>query len=263
MSYDYNIQIADSQTGQIIGACDHEISFERYTIDPDDFRTLHYLGNQGLNMRAPINGANNIRIWIRGESISPNDPIYSWSIIRDTNRVDIPTADVFYKILFDRPIRLVIPLIEVTYLTRQPYCMKCNGIGVLSDFKASSSGDFLHITQTNKLAQKALKWILTSNCPFYPTFVCQLKNYIGRKLGIQITETDIQTQVLNALTQMQQVQRAQSTVQSLDPSEIIKDIINVTAVIDPNDPTLVRVSATVSSFSGTSAPLGFTLRMNP
>lgn len=262
MSYDLNVLTQDLQTGKPIGACDHEISFERYTVDPDDFRTLHYVGNPVINQRAPINGADTVQMWVSGELVQSNDAIYGWQLVRDPNRVNTPTADIFYKIVFNSPVRLVIPLIEVSYITRQPYCLKCSGTGFVNDFKPSTSGDFLHVTQTAKLAQKGLKWVLTSVCPFYPTFVCLLKSYIGRKLGIQITETDIQTQVLNALTQMQQVQRAQGTVQTLDPSEILKDIVSVTANIDPNDPTVVRVSAVVSSFSGTSAPLGFTLRMN-
>jgi hypothetical protein len=131
----------------------------------------------------------------------------------------------------------------------------------LNDFKPTSTG-FLHVVQNVKLAQKALKWILTSNCPFYPNFTCALKSYIGQKLGIQLTDTDIQAVVLNALTQMQSVQRAQSTVQSLDPAEILKDIISVNATIDPDDPTTVIVSALCSSYTGATTPLGFTLRVN-
>jgi hypothetical protein len=247
-------------TNAPIGACDHQIRFERYVVNPDDFRTLNYLG-LGMNMRAPINGSNSVQIWIAGEPVQSNDISYGWQVVRDTTRIDIATADIFYKIMFNKPVRLVQPLIEVSYLTRQGFCLKCSALGFLNDLKIGAAGSFQQITQTNKLAQKALKWILTSTCPFYPTFICPLKSYIGRKLGIQITETDLQTQVLNALTQMQQVQRAQGTVQTLDPMEILKDIVNVSAAIDPSDPTTVRINAVVSSYSGTSAPLGFTLRV--
>lgn len=260
MSYDYNVMTLDPFTNIPVGACDHQISFERYVVNPDDFRTLNYLGNPSIAMRAPINGADAVEMWISNEPVQINDPAYGWQIVRDNNR--LLNSDVFYKIVFNNPVRLMLPLIEISYITRQGYCLKCSGTGYVNDVKFGSSGGFLHIYQSNKLAQKALKWILTSTCPFYPTFVCQLKSYIGRKLGIQLTETDIQTQVLNALTQMQQVQQAQATVQTLDPAEILKDIVNVNAIIDPNDPTTVQVSATVSSYAGTTAPLGFTLRMN-
>jgi hypothetical protein len=262
MSYDYNVLTVDPTSSTPVGACDHQISFERYVINQTDFRTLNYAGNygSGIDMRAPINGANFVQMWISQEEVTSDDPTYGWQVVQDTDRIAV-TNDIFYKIVFNHPVRIVLPLIEVSYITRQQYCLKCSALGALNDFKQSSTG-FLQVVQNVKLAQKALKWILTSNCPFYPNFICQLKSYIGQKLGIQLTDTDIQTQVLNALTRMQQVQQAQSTVQSLDPAEILKDIVNVSANIDPNDPTTVRVTALCTSYTGSTTPLGFTLRVN-
>jgi hypothetical protein len=261
VSYDYSV-LAFDPNGNPIGACNHNISFERYVVDMNDFRTLHYLGNPTINMRAPINGFSAVEIWISEQQIKSNDPIYGWQIVIDPNRVDITGQAVFYKILFNKPVRIVLPLIEVSYITTQPYCLKCSGLGTLNDFKPSVSGDLLEVTQTAKLVQKSLKWILSSTCAFYPTFTCAIKNYIGQKIGIQITETDIQTQVLNALSQLQQVQNAQGTVQNLDPGEILKEMLSISVNLDPQDPTAIFVNAVVSSFLGASAPLGFTLRMN-
>ena len=261
MSFDLNV-LVQSPTGQPIGACDHAISFERYIVDARDFRTLHYAANPSINMRAPINGASQVQMWIAERPVKSNDPVYGWQVVADPNRVDVVTSDVFYKMVFNSPVRVILPLIEVSYITRQPYCLKCSGLGIVNDLKPSQSGQFLTAVQTVKLLQKAIKWILASRCAFYPTFTCPIKDYVGRKLGFQITETDIQTQVLNTLASLQQVQRAQATVQNLDPAEILKDISNVTVVLDNNDPTVLQVSATVVSFQGVSTPFGFTLRMN-
>jgi hypothetical protein len=262
MSFDYNILVIDPATETPVGACDHHQWFERYIVNTDDFRTLNYALNPSINQRAPINGTNAVQIWIAEEQIHPADPVYGWQVVVDPNRVDNTTNNTFYKIVFNSPVRLVLPLIEVSYITRQPYCMKCSGLGSLNDFKVGSSGVPQHVTQVTKLAQKALKWVLTSQDPFYPTFVCRIKDYVGRKLGLQITETDVQTEVMNALSRMQQVQQAQGTVQSLDPQEILKDIVSVTATLDPSDPTTLVVSAIISNYSGQTAPLGFTLRTN-
>jgi hypothetical protein len=263
MSYDYNVLQFDPVSKLPIGACDHHQWFERYVVNQDDFRTLNYASMPSINQRAPINGAQSVQMWISGEQVQSSDPTYGWQVVLDPNRVDNTTEDTFYKIVFNRPARLVLPLIEVSYITRQDYCMKCSTTGFLNDLKLGVGADPLaEVTQVTKLAQKALKWILTSRCPFYPTFVCAIKSYIGRKLGVQITDTDIQTAVVNALTTMQKVQQAQSTVQNLDPQEILKDVVNVTAIIDDQDPTIVRVSVTVSNYSGQTAPLGFTLQMN-
>ena len=265
LSFDYNVLVIDPSTQQPIGACDHQQSFERYVVDFNDFRTLHYAGNTALQMRAPINGQAMVRVWISGEEVFSNDSTYGWSISVDPNRVDaVNSEDVFYQIRFNLPVRLVVPLIEVSYLTTRGYCLKCSALGVLNDFKNAASGGFVQITQQSKLAQKGLKWILTSQCAFYPTFVCPLKSYIGKKLGIQLTDADIQNAVTTALTTMQQVQQAQATIpqQMMDPLEMIKDIKYVTAEIDPSDPTTIQVAAEITTFSGTSVPLSFQMMVN-
>ena len=249
-------------TNAPIGACNHQISFERYVVNQNDFRTLNYANDTSIDMRAPINGFDAVQMWIHDEEVYSDDPTYGWQVLLDPNRVDVTTGDVFYKIMFNQPVRIVLPLIEVSYITRQDFCLKCSATGYVNDFKVGAGGDFNQITDANKLVQKSLKWILTSMCPFYPTFVCAIKNYIGRKLGAQVTDTDIQTAVVNALSTMQQVQQAQATVQNLTPQEILKDIVNVVAILDPNDPTTILLTVTVSNYSGQSVPMGFSIAMN-
>jgi hypothetical protein len=262
VSFDYNVLTIDPMTQLPIGACDHQQSFERYVVNQDDFRTLNYAGDPSINMRAPINGASHVQMWIHGQQVYSDDPTYGWTVVQDPNRVDLTTQDTFFKIVFNRPVRIVLPLIEVSYITRQDYCLKCSATGSLNDFKVAASGDFLKVTRGNKLAQKLLKWVLCSQCPFYPSFTCAIKSYIGKKLGIQITDTDIQTEVVNSLSTMQQVQNAQGTAQTLQPQEILKDIVSVTAATDPSNPTAVKVAAVVSNYSGQTVPTGFTIRMN-
>jgi hypothetical protein len=264
MSYDWNVLTNDPFTNAPIGACDHQQSFERYIVDSTNFRTLHYASNPVLNMRAPINGQSNVQMWISDEQVQQNDPTYGWSFVLDPLRADAATDNTgqFYKIVFNKPVRIVLPLIEVSYITLQGYCLKCSTLGVLNDFKQANSGSLLHVTGTTKLVQKSFKWILTSTCPFYPTFICLIKNYVGRKLGISITGSDIESQVIDALTQMMQVQQAQQTVQTLEPNEILKDVISVVANVDPTDPTTVNLSVSVSNYSNQTAPLNLTLRMN-
>jgi hypothetical protein len=263
MSFDYNVLVIDPLTQQPIGACDHQQSFERYVVDFNDFRTLHYAGNTALNMRAPINGQAMVQMWISDEEVQQGDPTYGWTLVRDPDRLDaVNSTDQFYKLMFINPVRLVVPLIEVSYLTSQGYCLKCSAMGFLNDFKNAASGSFVQITQQSKLAQKGLKWILTSQCVFYPTFVCPLKSYVGKKLGIQLTDTDIQNAVQTALNTMQTVQQAQNTVQVLDPLEMIQDIQYVTAEVAADDPTTIQVAALITTFGGTSVPLSFQMMVN-
>ena len=250
MSYDFDTQTA---------ACDHVQTFERYVIDPFDFRTLHLASSPALNMRAPINGQALVLLYISGQKVSPNHPVFGYNIVRDENREELP-GTVFYKVQFKQATRLITPLIEVTYLTQKGFCLKCRGTGLVNDLKEANSGSVLHVVGSRKLVQRVLKFILTSRCSFYPNFTCPIKDYIGKKFGISITENDISNSVINSLQSLKKVQSAQRTVQALDPLEMLKDVTSVSAVLDPSDPTTVRVAATVSSY-GTNAtqPIAFKL----
>jgi len=253
MSYDFD---------STLRACDHMIAFERYVVDSNDFKTLHYAGNLTQNFRAPINGRNKVKVYIRSQLISQNDPTYGYDIVVDKNQLETP--DIFYKIVFRQPVRWFVPLIEITYLTLQPYCLKCNGYGKLNDVKSANSGSLIHIVGTSKMVQRCLKFTLTSRCVFYPKFTCPIKDYIGKKFGISITETDIANQFLQALDNLKIVQAAQQTIQSLDSQEILKEVTNVSAEVDPDDPTAVSISAQVASYgSTTTQPVAFRLVVAP
>lgn len=249
MSYDFDVQQA---------ACDHAQTRERYVVDSTDFRTLHYASNVAINMRAPINNQSSLHLYIGGSLVSPTDPVYGYKFLPDPNRVE--STDTFYKIVFNKNVRLIIPLIEVSYFTNVNFCLKCNGYGQLNDLKKASNGSLLHIFGTQKLVQKSLKFVLTSTCPFYPQFTCPIKTYIAKKFGVQVTDSDIANAIMQALQSVKKVQAAQRTVQTLDPMEQLKDITNVVAVLDSLDPTKVNVSAQISSYgTNTTQPLGFTL----
>jgi hypothetical protein len=250
MSYDFNTSLM---------VCDHSQSNERYIISPSDLRTLNYVGNTAINQRAPINGTDQVKVYIQGNLVNINDSIYGYQVIKDTNRI-LEAGVIFYKIVFNREVRLFNPLIEVSYLTQKLFCLKCNGIGRLNNFEQNSGGVLAKIGGNLKLYQRALKFILTSRCAFYPSFTCRIKDFIGQKYGFTITDSDIASEVTRVLDSMKQIQLAQRTIQTLDLPEILKDIVSVSADLDPNDPTLVNISATVSSYSGQTMPLNFSLK---
>jgi hypothetical protein len=249
MSYDLNTMQAP---------CDHAQTAERYVVDTNDFRTLRLAANPAANMRAPINGQALVKLYIRGVLVRPDDPTYGYNIVLDDNR--ILTSDVFYKIVFKKAVRWFIPLVEVSYVTLKVYCLKCSGSGSLYDLKQGNSGSFTHVTGNDKLVQRVLKFTLTSRCPFYPQFTCKIRDYVGRKFGIGITEADVSNQIIASLGFLKGIQSAQRTIQSLTPQELLKDITSVRALIDPDDPTRLQVAASVSSYGSSYAvPVSFTL----
>lgn len=240
MSYDFNIRLAP---------CGHQQSFERYVIDWEDFKTLHVASNVALNMRAPINGISQVRVYVGGRLVQSNDPVYGYVIVVDINRIQ--TSDQFYKIMFKRPIRWYVPLIEVSYITGKNFCLKCGTAGQLNDIKPASNGSVIHAVGTDKMVQRVLKMVLTSQCGFYPQFTCPIKSYVGKKWGVTITDADVSNQIMTALQNLKSIQSAQRTVQSLDPQEMLKDIQNLqTTTIDPNS---IAISADITSYGTPNA----------
>jgi len=252
--------------------CDHQIHMERYQVNPRDLRTLQLVANPLVNMRAPINGRALVQVFIHGELAEPDHPVYGYQVVVDPDRlqrVEIPgLIEVFYKIVFDREVRLVRPLIEVNYLTRIEYCLKCASYGVLNDLQPSNRGSFSRLTLQAKLAQRCLKFMLASRCAFYPQFTCPIKDYIGRKFGVTITDADITNGIMNSLENIRQIQIAQNAFQPLAPEETLQSITNVSAFQDAQDPTIVHVSLSVVSFSSTnintlvSTPINFSIQVS-
>jgi hypothetical protein len=250
VSYDFNT---------LLSVCDHSQTNERYVINSEDLRTLNYAGDTSIDMRAPINGQSLVKVYIGGVLVNITDPVYGYQFLKDTNRIQ-EEGITFYKIVFNEEVRLITPLIEVSYNTLQPYCIKCSGIGKLNDFEPATGGSFIKVNGNLKLAQKCLKFILTSRDAFYPSFTCRIKDFIGMKYGLTVTDSDIAAEITNALNIVKQIQLAQRSVQSLDPPEILLDIVSVVAKLDASDPTVVNVSATISSYSGSTVPLNFSLK---
>lgn len=228
--------------------CGHEQRLERYTVDPFDFRTLRYVGQTEFNMRASITNSSQVEVFLGGNLV----PSSLYRIVPDPDRVQQNYS--FQKIMFNQPMRLVRPLIEVNYITRQGQCLQCNGNGYVNDWAASHSGALLHVIDLAKLAQRCLKYILTSKNPFTPTLICHLKDYIGKNFGLEVTSADITSAIQSALETMMQIQIAQKTVQTVSNEETLKDILSIDAQQDPNNPILIYVSVVVAGY-GSSAPI--------
>lgn len=232
-------------------ACSHNQVLERYVLDAFDFRTLHYSKDPSLNMRAPINGAAAIQVYLRGVLCLPSDPRYGYSVVPDPIRIQ--QGYTFSKIQFNKPVRITQPLIEVSYITRQGFCLQCAGTGIVNDWEISTSGGLVHTHGVRKLAQQSLKYVLTSKNPFSPNLVCNLKSYLYHKLSSGSTQ-DIAASITNALQNYQSIQTAQKSVQTLSPSEVLRDIQNVSVQQDPNNPLLIYVSILVTAY-GVKEPI--------
>lgn len=264
MSYDISLGGVQGEPGA--HACDHLQLLERYQVNFLDFRTLQYKPNTAFqpifNMRAPINGVSMVRLWLKGQIVKPTDPNYGYSIVTDLNRVQ-ELGLPFQKIVFNNPVREVGDLVEVTYITHQPFCLKCGGSGLAVDWTIAPSGSLNKVRGRRKLAQQAIKYSTTSVNPFNPNLTTPVRQLVGKKFGVVVTDQDVATAITKALTTYQSIQKAQSTVQTLDPHEMLADIESVTAVQDSQDPTTVNISISIVAYGSTEAiPLNIALQTN-
>jgi hypothetical protein len=232
---------------------------ERYLLDVFDFRTLHYAKDPTLNMRAPINGVSAVKVFLKGVQVAIDDPNFGYSIVPDPLRLE--PGYTFSKIMFNKQVRLSRPLIEVSYLTRQGFCLQCSGTGQVRDWSVSHSGALVRVEKTDKLVQQSLKYILSSKNPPSPNLVSHLKDYVAKKFNLTVSASDIATEITRVLQAYQAIQGSQKTVQTLDPAEILRDIQNASVQQDPENPNLIYVSLTVTAYGATKPiPLNIALQ---
>ena len=239
-------------------ACDHLIKAERLAIGPDH-RTLYSTEIPSQRMTSPINGEAQVRLRFNGVDVPRNHLQFGWDIFWDELSI---APDHRSKIVFRKPVRLRDIVIEARYGTLAPYCRKCGGTDRVVDYTPALNGSLKRATRRTKLVQKALKFVLTSRCRFYPALTCKLRTYTGRKFGVSITEDGVSFEVMNALDNMKQVQSLQARFQRMEPEELLRSVDAVSAVRDPNDPTILHVTVDVSSPAGSSDKLNLGIRIS-
>lgn len=249
MSYDYLIMPM---------ACDHRIAAERLAIGPD-FRTLYSVEHPTEYMTSPINGEATVVLWIDRVPVPANHPEFGWSIEPDPFSV---APDWKSKIVFNRPVRLRNVIIEVSYVTIAAYCAKCDGTKTVADFRVGINGSRVRATKRTKLIQRSLKFLLTSQCTFYPGLTSRLKEFVGKKFGKSLTSEDFNFEVSRALDNLKRVQEMQSRYQGLDQEEILRSVNGVKTTRDENDPTVIRVSASITTPTGAKEQVNIGLRVN-
>lgn len=249
MSYDYLM---------LPRACDHQITAERLAIS-DDFRTLFSVDIPSQRMSSPINGVATVRLKFNGQDVPTNHPEFGWGVEDDELAV---WPDRRSKLVFKNPVYLRDVIIEAAYVTTAAYCWKCGGTSLVPDVSLAQSGAFTRVIKRKKLVQKALKFLLTSKCPFYSNLTCQLREYVGRKFGHTLTAEDVSMEVMTTLDNMRAVQGLQAKYQRLDAEEILQSVDGVTANQDQNDPTVIRVTVDVTSPAGTRDQVNVGLRVS-
>jgi hypothetical protein len=226
----------------------------------DDLITLVTWKDMSYRMRGSVSNVGSVVLYIGGNPIPNNHQEFGWDLVED--ELSYEESSPRKKIVFRKPCRLPEGvMIEVDYVTIPAHCRKCKGSLYTNDFQISQNRSFIHITEHPKLLQRVMKFMLTSQCAFYPNFTSPIKDLVGRKFGVTLGEEDVSSYITSALLSLKTIQNYQKTLQSLTPQEIMKDILGVKVVRSSTDPSRVKVSVQVSSYGKERPqPLSFSMR---
>jgi phage baseplate assembly protein W len=173
-----------------------------------------------------------------------------WEIIKDKNNMD-PHARV---IRFHEPLRTDDDIFEVSYHTVRGVCRRCMGLGIENDFRHDRKGDPIFVENQRLLLQEVEKIVFTvkgSNL-FHRWYGTSISELIGTKIvgGGQYVETQLVTEVSDALERYKQIKEQQSRYQPVSRKEMLQRIVSIEVKQDKYDATVFDVSIVLESQSG-------------
>lgn len=140
------------------------------------------------------------------------------------------------------------PVFKVTYTTYVERCLRCQGTFVENDTRLNELGDEILIGNEDLLYQASLKILLTlkGSNKYEPWYGTRLLDRVGTKLLGGIVSS-LQEDVVRALRNIQELQKAQSRYQQVTARERLYEILSINVINDPDDPTVIRVPIIVQN----------------
>ena len=180
----------------------------------------------------------------------------SWIITKNVNSFTNDTI-----LLFDFPIPNSNPVVQVSYQVPVSACRRCFSTYVEYDYTVLN-GSFETVSNTDLLTQEFDKFIFTRKGSHWkwPWLGSALADRIGGKSSTIVGSMDamITMDVTQAFSVYQDIKRQQKFTfpqQRISDSEFPASIVNVSAHVDKNDPTIVTLSMSVVSQSRISVPI--------
>jgi len=150
------------------------------------------------------------------------------------------------------------PDFKVTYAAMPERCPRCQATYVENDYRFDPTGGVITITNENLLYQACLKGILTrkGSNPYHPGYGSSIMSRIGQKRAA-LAASQIQEDVINALTRVQSIQAKQRKFQQVTDKERLYAIVTVDVRPHATDPTVFKVNAVVTN--GSNRPVRLTV----
>ncbi len=148
------------------------------------------------------------------------------------------------------------PAIKVTYAAMPERCPRCQATYIENDYRFDARGVIITIENEDLLYQACLKAILTrrGSNPYHGTYGSQVLSRIGAK-QVRASATAIRQDVINTLTQVQNLQNGQRKYQQVKDRERLYRISSVSVRPSADDPTVFFVDVSVTNGTGTPVQL--------
>lgn len=164
-----------------------------------------------------------------------------WNLVKTPNTVD----ELARHISFERPLKTVDDVFEVSYYTRREDCRRCQGIGVEHDLRHDTYGDPEFVDGIDLLVQEVEKIVFTiqgSNI-FYSWYGTSLSDLIGSKIARagRILESQLVNEISTTLERYRNVKIQQSKHQPVGDQEFLLKVKNIFIRQDQLDPTIFRI----------------------
>ena len=229
MSYDIKLQ----------NYCDHKILWARAQLETD--RKTVYLPY-------PIASTASLIVRVNGKD-TPSSSYVVKTVRKPLSLVLISNIEFYSKIKHYNPI------IELFYVTFPENCPKCLNVKTVDDFSFTGNGDYEVISKELLLLQQVEKVIITkiSSNYFHTWYGTDLHSLVGTKINDRVLmNTRIKEQINNAIEKLKSVQdQMQASGRKFDPGELFGKLLNI-AIEDTEDPSMVLVTVTFTSKSGSS-----------
>lgn len=199
---------------------------------------------------------NFVQVGARGQQVYPG-----WELLArsDINPITIPTGVQIVPArypVFREEVRGN-PTIKATYAAMPERCPRCGATYVENDYRFDPLGQIITIENEDLLYQACLKAILTvkGSNPFHTSYGSLVLTRIGRKV-VGASASLVKEDVINALTQVKNLQNGQRRYQRVKDRELLFAIQSVDVRPSIEDPTIYFVDVVVRS--GSNQPVSLT-----
>jgi hypothetical protein len=178
------------------------------------------------------------KVVVKSKKVTPE-----WKLVKRVNG---------YDLLFQKPLQPE-GLLDITYTTAKEFCRRCDATGVENDIRFDDYGETQTLRGTDLLYQNVAKAVLTrqGSNPYHHFYGSTAFSLIGRKSSVSVADA-IRLSVTQALSKVQDQQRAQGLVQTLTPEEKLLGVESVRVSALGDDLTHYVCSIVVRSGAGRS-----------